>query len=130
MISREPNGIVCLSLVAEDQLEDPQQDNGAQQTGQEAPDPATVAESHEGEEPTTDETTDDTDDDVGENAHLSVRAHDLRADPTGEAADDDPADEAESRSTGSGKNLSACLCKKLCSHESYFSANHCGKRNS
>lgn len=81
--------------LAHDQLEDPQEDASTDQAGDEAEDPATAADTDEGEEPAAEEATDDADDDVGQQAHLGVGAHDLRADPTGETTDDDPAEEAE-----------------------------------
>src|SRR5699024_11548306 len=68
----------------------------------------------QGQDPTADEATDDTDDDVGDNAHLRVGAHDLRADPTRQTADDDPANESEGR---------GCLCcENQCIHVLQFAS--------
>lgn len=94
---RTPAGqrwIVLVPTLAGDELDDPQQDAGTQQAGQEAPDPATVVKVEQGQDPAAQEATDDTNDDVGWDAHLSISTHDLGTDPASEATDDDPADEA------------------------------------
>ena len=88
--------VLLTTLLAHDELEDEQQQAGADQAGDEAEDPATGTNAQEGEDPATQETTDDADDDVGWDAHLSISAHDLGANPAGQATNDDPAQEAKS----------------------------------
>ncbi len=85
---------LTLRLVAHEQLRDPQEHARADEAGDEGEDPATGSDvEDEAEEEATQETTDDADHDVGDDAHLSIGAHDLGADPTGQATNDDPAEE-------------------------------------
>lgn len=107
------------TTLAGDELDDPQQDAGTQQAGQEAPDPATVTKVEQGQDPATQEATDDTNDDVSWDAHLSIGAHDLGADPASQATDDDPADEAEGRGSACSEQLST-FSKKCSIHTIIF----------
>ena len=88
---------VLLGLLALlNQADNPQQDHGAEQTGEEAEELSATGDinAEQGEQPTAQETTDDTNDDIQDDAHLFIGVHDLRADPAGKTTDDNPADEA------------------------------------
>lgn len=112
------------TTLAGDELDDPQQDAGTQQAGQEAEDfRATSLCTEQTENKTAQEAADDTDDDVSENAHLSIGAHDLGADPASQATDDDPAQPVKFRFSASSEQLSTfskkCSIHTIISTDSY-----------